>query len=116
MNNDLWILKIEMSPYHWKDCLNKKNMETFLGEIRIHLSYHFKKDGFIVENVELSKVEFNEINGSGLLFINYDQVYFNSCLNIDTSNKDTLQLKFEWNSGNISIYPPIRFNRESDEI
>jgi hypothetical protein len=116
MNNDIWILNLDLSPYRWKDSRNKKSMKTFLRELRIHLSYHFRKDGFIVENVELSKVEYNESNGCGWLFINYDQVYFNSCLNINDMNQESIQLKFVWNSEIISIYPPVIFERDCDEI
>ncbi len=93
-----------------------KNDSKLKDTLRIDLSFHFKSDGFVVENIEIQKINFRNEQKSGILNVSFVKVFFNSCLNIHEEERDFIDLKFELDSSKITIHSPTKFNREMDEI
>jgi hypothetical protein len=87
-------------------------------EIGILLSYHFKGEGAIAENVEVKdNITFADPH-HGTFKVEFDLVYFNACLNIHEQQKDSLEIIFETDKGfkNLKLICPDRPERGMDEI
>lgn len=105
-----------------KELINDQTIQNLIRdnakELEIFLSYYFKKDGAIVEQVSLcSPVEFIGLN-KGKFRLKFHLIHFNACLAIHDQKFDELEIVFEFNSktNNISLSPPHRIERGMDEI
>lgn len=87
-------------------------------DMGIFLSYYYKKEGAVVENVQLAGlINFlNEFHGDFL--VDFELIHFNACLNIHEQNKEKMKLQFEIDrdSKQIILTGPYWPEREMDEI
>lgn len=102
--------------------ISESDLEKFLTqkrtELEIFLSYYFKKEGAIAENVKLkSGIEFVS-DTSGSLVLEFDLVHFNACLAIYEKAKEEMIVKFEINGihQKLNLTCPSWPSREMDEI
>jgi hypothetical protein len=96
----------------------RKALQANRKEIGILLSYHFKGEGAVAENVEVNdSLNFTDPN-HGSVQVEFDLVYFNACLNIHEQQKDSLEILFEIDEGweNLKLICPDRPERGMDEI
>ncbi len=87
-------------------------------ELGIFLSYYFKKEGAVAENVKLkSAIEF-ESNTSGSLVLEFDLVHFNACLAIHEKAKEDIIIRFDIDEihQKLNLTGPFWPTRERDEI
>ena len=65
-------------------------------ELGIFLSYYYKKEGAVVENVsQASETKFTSpISGS--LTIAFDLIYFNACRDIHQQERGEMELQVNW--------------------
>lgn len=64
-------------------------------EMGIFLSYYYKKEGAVVENVKLvDNIEFTDTL-KGKLSVVFDLIYFNACLNINEQGNEKMEIDFE---------------------
>lgn len=85
-------------------------------EMGIFLSYYFKKDGAVVENVLLEGDIKTTEPGKGKFRVNFDLVYFNACLNIHDQNKDKMDIEFTRKGDKLILTGPNWPERGQDEI
>ncbi|MFC3414578.1 hypothetical protein [Algoriphagus hitonicola] len=88
------------------------------NELGIFLSYYFKKDGAVAENVGLATQPTFLSETSGWLMLNFDLIYFNACLNIHEQEKEKMKVTFEVDrkTGKLILTGPYWPSREMDEI
>lgn len=87
-------------------------------EMGIFLSYYYKKEGAVVENVQLSSPIIFSDERKGELEVEFELIHFNACLNIHEQNKDKMKIQFEidQNSKKLIFTGPYWPEREMDEI
>lgn len=72
----------------------KKILTQNQNELGIFLSYYFKKEGAVAENVKLkSDIEFESEN-MGFLVLEFDLVHFNACLAIHENAREVIKIHF----------------------
>lgn len=87
-------------------------------ELSIFLSYSFKKEGAVAENVMLkSEIEF-ESKISGSFVLEFDLVHFNACLAIHENVREEMKITFSIDALNqkLNLTGPSWPSREMDEI
>ena len=90
---------------------NKKDMGIFL-------SYYYRKEGAVTENVQLcGPINFLEGN-KGRFSVEFDVVHYNACLNIHEQAKEKMIIHFNFNqnSNQLILTGPYWPEREMDEI
>ena len=114
---ETWLFKINQN-HASLETLIQDVLEKERKELGIFLSYYFKREGAVTENVAL-KGEINftsELEGNFLL--DFDLVHFNACLNIHDTNRDEIKVDFEL-SENLKVLKltgPYIPERGMDEI
>ncbi|MFD2201207.1 hypothetical protein [Shivajiella indica] len=93
-------------------------LEKNTKEMGIFLSYYFKKEGAVTENVKLSSDPFFSEKLKGTFFVSFDLVHYNACLNIHEQAKDQLRLNFEFDNDitQLQMTGPYWPEREMDDI
>ncbi|SMD45058.1 hypothetical protein SAMN00777080_3699 [Aquiflexum balticum DSM 16537] len=87
-------------------------------EMGIFLSYYYKKEGAVVENVQLIGPIFFSKEKGGDFIVDFELIHFNACLNIHEQNKDKMKVQFEFDqdSNELILIGPYWPEREMDEI
>jgi len=116
---ETWLFDI---PQSVQDKKNEKFIQDILLEnkkdLGIFLSYYYKKEGAVTENVLLNgAINFSEVN-KGSFFVIFDLIHYNACLNIHEQNKEKMKIQFEidHNSNHLILTGPYWPEREMDEI
>ncbi|MBW3468044.1 hypothetical protein EGN73_09490 [Arthrospiribacter ruber] len=86
-------------------------------DMGIFLSYYFKKEGAVVENVSLQDLDQHD-KLSGKVTVIFDVIHFNACLNIHDKGKDKMELAYTIDPSNQSLVltGPYWPEREMDEL
>ncbi|WPR77049.1 hypothetical protein [Algoriphagus sp. NG3] len=112
---ETWTLSLpttgKLTPEVIKQVLidNKKDLGIFL-------SYYFKKEGALSENVSLnSEVSFEDQN-SGSFTLAFDLVHFNACLAIHEQKRDQMNINFKIEGNGLTLTGPYWPERGMDEI
>ncbi|MFD2036136.1 hypothetical protein ACFSKL_15140 [Belliella marina] len=114
---ETWIFKLEPDE-NSKDVQVKRVLEKEQKDLGIFLSYYFKKEGAVTENVRL-KGNVLFIDGlNGKFTLDFDLVHFNACLNIHDTNREEMQINFEISNDmtEIKLVGPYFPERGMDEI
>lgn len=114
----------------WEFTLPKKDIEQYSEnmissileknrkELGIFISYYYKKEGAVTENVNLdgSIQFFTPVTGKFTVI--FDLVHFNACLNIHEQKKEKMDLDFEIQEDReiLHLKGPYWPEREMDEI
>ena len=99
----------------------KEGLETALLEqqnsLGILLSYYYKEQGGLVENVRFSGINF-ETSAAGTVRVGFNVVYFNACWDIHETNQDSMLLNFTLDAPTkrLKLYGPSMPEREQNEI
>lgn len=64
------------------------------AELGIFLSYYFRAEGAVAENVSLQS-HHSESATKGTLKVRFDLVHFNACLNIHEQGRESMELRYE---------------------
>ncbi len=109
-----------------KDQIHEDNDEDLIREILcnekkdlgIFLSYYYKKDGAVAENVKLKDQIVYLEKGKGKFLVEFDLIYHNACLNIHEEDRENLEVNFEIdrNSKTLKLIGPFWPERELDDI
>jgi hypothetical protein len=101
---------------------SEKDLELFLAlntkELGIFLSYYYKKEGAVAENVSIqANFEFESKN-TGCFTLEFDLVFFNACLAIHDKAKEKMKITFKVDVPNqkLQLKGPFWPSREMDEI
>ncbi|MDO9553928.1 hypothetical protein [Rhodonellum sp.] len=87
-------------------------------EMGIFLSYYYKKEGAVVENVkQIGNIELTD-SLKGKLTVGFDLIYFNACLNINEQGKEKMDIEFEFDKDirELKLIGPYWPERGMDEI
>lgn len=111
INNDNWKNEDLQSSLIQLLKRNKK-------EMGIMLSYYYKDEGGLVEEVNLEGGITMTSPTSGFFQVRFEVVYFNACLDIHHLNQDFMILHMDFNpdTNKIKIIGPLYPEREPDEI
>lgn len=86
------------APEAGKSTLNqwlKDVLDKHSREMGIFLSYYFREDGAVVEDVRLILPNSGLTERTGSIAVSFQLVHFNACLNIHDSNPEKLLLSYE---------------------
>ncbi|TDQ19065.1 hypothetical protein DFQ04_0882 [Algoriphagus boseongensis] len=98
------------------------DLDAFLNskkkDLGIFLSYYFRKQGAIAENVKLVKSPSFSSPSSGIIQLEFELVHFNACLAINEKQTDQMEVTFEIlpQSQQLRLTGPYWPSREMDEI
>lgn len=102
--------------------ISEHSLSRLLGEkemdLGIFLSYYYKKQGAVAENVKLKSAPNFSSPTSGSFILDFDLVFFNACLAIHEQERDTIQIQFEIDKANskLKLIGPYWPERGMDEI
>jgi hypothetical protein len=87
-------------------------------EMAIFLSYYFRKEGAVVENVRMIGSVQGVSGIEGTITVIFDVVFFNACLNINETTSDQLTLSYRLTDEKTALLltGPYWPEREPDEI
>lgn len=100
----------------------ENHLDTFLNsrkkDLGIFLSYYFRKQGAIAENVKLVKKPFFSSFTTGKIELEFEVVQFNACLAINEKQTEQMEVSFEIipQSQQLKLIGPYWPSREMDEI
>ena len=105
-----------------KSQIKDDSLSSFLKakkkDLGIFLSYYYKKDGAVAEDVNLkTEPQFSGSN-SGSFEVDFSLVHFNACLAIHEQVRESLKIDFEFDSksSKLKLIGPYWPSREMDEI
>lgn len=92
--------------------------QTQQRDLGIFLSYYYKRQGAVVEKVQLKTDPQLDSQNSGTLCLSFELVYFNACQYLHETQSEEMKLSFQFDPGKkllnlVGAYWP---SRESDEI
>jgi hypothetical protein len=95
-----------------------KILEESSKELGIFLSYYYKREGAIAENVGQKGSPSFTTPSSGTLTLDFDLVHFNACLAINEQKREEMEIYFEIHEGarKLTLKGPYWPEREMDEI
>jgi hypothetical protein len=70
-------------------------LEAERKELGIFLSYYYRQDGAVAENVRLKGKPELKYKSSGRLVLDFDLVHFNACLAIHEQKREEIEITFE---------------------
>jgi len=87
-------------------------------EMGIFLSYYYRKEGAVVENVRMIPPAADLSDLSGSIDVTFQLIHFNACLNIHDTNTEELTLSYDLsdNGTKLLLTGPNWPEREPDEI
>jgi len=95
------ILMQETWTFDYSDSLDLKELSDFLiarsKDLGIFLSYYYKREGALAENVDIKTNLIFETQTSGNFTLEFDLIHFNACLAIDEKERSEMKIKFELN-------------------
>ncbi len=119
----------ETWKFHIKDLgpkAGQKDWETAIRqalkdekkEVGIFLSYFFRPDRAVVEDVELVNGMNFETPTSGSFKVKFKLIFYDACLNIHEKERDTLELSFTLDPQNhqLTLISPFVPERGMDDI
>lgn len=113
--------KFDISRSEGDGSLDRLIQETLLKnkkDLGVFLSYYYKKEGALTENVRVNgPINFlNECKGDFL--VDFELIHFNACLNIHEQNREKMKIQFEidLDSNQLILTGPYWPEREMDEI
>ncbi|GAA0877217.1 hypothetical protein GCM10009119_01850 [Algoriphagus jejuensis] len=95
-----------------------QTLQNAQKELGIFLSYYYKKEGAVTENVRLKGTpEFGD-KFQGNLTLDFDLVHFNACLAIHEQKREEMKLTFEIDQSDekLKLVGPYWPERGMDEI
>ncbi|AFL85439.1 hypothetical protein Belba_2908 [Belliella baltica DSM 15883] len=114
---ETWLFKIEQKQSSLENLIQDV-LEKERKDLGIFLSYYFKREGAVTENVALKgEIDFtSELQGNFIL--DFDLVHFNACLNIHDTKRDEINVDFELSKDmkELKLTGPYIPERGMDEI
>lgn len=113
-----WKFDLEPADNQPADVLLRHLIEHKAKEVAIYLSYYYRGEGGLVENVGVKNMVFDSPT-TGRLKVDFFVIYYNACLNINSDDdKDEMTLHFEVDpsDGKVKFTGPLWPQREPDEI
>ena len=92
--------------------------QTQQRDLGIFLSYYYKRQGAVVEKVQLKTAPQLDSQNSGTLCLSFELVYFNACQDLHETQSEEMKLSFQFDAAKktlnlVGAYWPTR---EPDEI
>ncbi|NHE57366.1 hypothetical protein [Cyclobacterium plantarum] len=110
----------------WEEPISEKEFKNALPlifeqkrkELAIFLSLYTKTEGAIAENIRLLSWEASVSIIKGSLWLGFNKVFYNACLNINETDQDKMKIDYEANSPvtKIILSGPYIPEREPDDI
>jgi hypothetical protein len=87
-------------------------------ELGIFLSYYYRKQGAVAEDVKLEGKLLESSPGKGSFILDYKVVHFNACLNIHDEARQKMQIEYEYDFDKLKVLLKGAYwpEREMDEI
>jgi hypothetical protein len=93
-------------------------IQTQQRDLGIFLSYYFKRQGAVVEKVQLKTVPQLDSQNSGTLCLSFELVYFNACQDLHETQAEEMKLSFQFDAAKktLNLVGAYWSSREPDEI
>ncbi len=93
-------------------------VDTQSREMEIFLSYYYKAEGAVVEQIHLLNTPQREDEYSGKVLVGFRLVHFNACLNIHDEAPEKMELSYQYDpqARQLTLSGPDWPEREPDEI
>lgn len=114
---ETWLFKIDQN-HHSPETLIQDVLEKERKDLGIFLSFYFKKEGAVTENVALKGLINFSSKLKGDFILDFDLVHFNACLNIHDTKRDEIKVDFELSKDltELKLTGPYFSERGMDEI
>ncbi|WP_009032553.1 hypothetical protein [Indibacter alkaliphilus] len=114
-----WIFHIKESNKDLsKEALVREIINQDNKDFGIFLSYYFRKEGAVVENVKFKELHLDKHLTQGKVKVNFNLIHYNACLNIHEQAPEEMELEFNIDKAEktILITGPYWPEREMDEL
>ena len=93
-------------------------VQTQQRDLGIFLSYYYKRQGAVVEKVQLKTVPQLDSQNSGTLGLGFELVYFNACQDLLETQAEEMNLSYQFDTAKktLSLLGAYWPSREPDEI
>ena len=93
-------------------------IQTQQRDLGIFLSYYYKRQGAVVEKVQLKTAPQLDSQNIGILFLSFELVYFNACQDLHETQVEEMKLSFQFDAAkkNLTLVGAYWPAREPDEI
>lgn len=93
-------------------------IQTQQRDLGIFLSYYYKRQGAVVEKVQLKTAPQLDSQDSGTLSLGFEVVYFNACQDLHETQAEEMKLSFQFDAAKKTLNLVGAFwpSREPDEI
>jgi len=93
-------------------------IQTQQRDLGIFLSYYYKRQGAVVEKVQLKTTPQLDSQDSGTLCLGFELVYFNACQDLHETQAEEMNLSFQFDTAKktLSLLGAYWPSREPDEI
>lgn len=116
---ETWVFDLLPSNDLPNEAVLAELIETKAKEVGIYLSYYYRPEGGLVEQVSLKDDIMFKTPITGSLKVEFDVIYYNACLNINSAdNKDEMLLHFDINpeQQKVTFTGPYWPQREPDGL
>ena len=96
----------------------KPFLQEKLRELGIFLSYYYKSEGAVAEQVQIKGDPQFQTERAGKLLLEFDLVHFNACLAIHEQKRESMELDFDLDpeQKQLRLRGPFWPSREMDEL
>ncbi|MCE7057367.1 hypothetical protein LZF95_21985 [Algoriphagus sp. AGSA1] len=112
---ETWTLPLPNSGKLTSEVIKQVLVESKM-DLGIFLSYYFKKEGALAENVSLDSEISMKDHNSGSFTLAFDLVHFNACLAIHEQKRDQININFKIEDNGLILTGPYWPERGMDEI
>lgn len=93
-------------------------IQTQQRDLGIFLSYYYKRQGAVVEKVQLKTAPQLDSQNNGTICIGFELVYFNACQDLHETQVEEMKLSFHFDPAKkaLNLVGPYWPSREPDEI
>ncbi|MCH7409425.1 hypothetical protein MM239_08470 [Belliella sp. DSM 111904] len=114
---EIWTFEINnKSEFESNEDLIKKQVEINQKELGIMLSYYYKPQGAVVEQVKFISTIVSKADNTAKIILGFVVVHFNACLNIHDQNQERIEMTVKVTENEITFRGPEILERGMDEI
>ncbi|MCM0041404.1 MAG: hypothetical protein NBV61_01430 [Algoriphagus sp.] len=93
-------------------------IQTQQRDLGIFLTYYYKRQGAVVEKVQLKSATQLDSQDTGTLCLSFELIYFNACQDLHETQSEEMKLSFQFDAAKMTLklVGPYWPSREPDEI
>ncbi|MCH7400253.1 hypothetical protein ACFOUP_07175 [Belliella kenyensis] len=114
---EVWTFGIDpKEEFKTNEDLIKKQVELNQKELGIMLSYYYKSQGAVVEQVKFISTMASMEDNTAKVMLGFAVIHFNACLNIHDQKQERIEIQVKVVENEITFIGPEIMERGMDEI